>query len=100
MKASEWAKAIGCTAPVVFRNRLSAESYANLFSLCVVVKILTSKILCYSHNAYAKDLLKVFVMNSSILYGKIVSFNIHNLIHLSDDVMRLVVYILVFGVRV
>jgi hypothetical protein len=24
MKASEWAKAIGCTAPVVFRNRLSA----------------------------------------------------------------------------
>jgi hypothetical protein len=55
--------------------------------------------LCYSQNAYAKDLLKVFVMNSSILYGKIVSFNIQNLIHLSHDVMRLVVYILVFGVR-
>lgn len=89
MKATEWAQAIGYTAPVVFRNRLSAESYANLLSLHVAVKILTSKRLCYTHNAYAKDLLKVFVMNSSILYGNaFVSYNIHNLIHLSDDVMR------------
>ena len=31
----------------------------------------------------------MFVLNSSILYGNaFVTFNIHNLIHVSDDVMR------------
>jgi hypothetical protein len=89
MKATEWAQAIGYTAPVVFRNKLSPERYANLLSLHIAIKILTSKRFCYTLNAYAKDLLKVFVLNSSILYGNaFVTYNIHNLIHLSDDVMR------------
>jgi hypothetical protein len=43
----------------------------------------------YTLNAYAKDLLKGFVLNSSIFYGNaFVTFNIHNLIHVSGDVMR------------
>lgn len=89
MKATEWAQAIRFTAPVVIRNRLSDEKYANLLSLHVAIKILTSKRLCYTHNAYAKDLSKVFVLNSSILYGNsFVSYNIHNLTHLSDDLVR------------
>ncbi|KZS04651.1 Uncharacterized protein APZ42_032358 [Daphnia magna] len=89
MKATEWAQAIGYTAPVVFRNRLSPERYANLLSLHVAIKILTSRRLCFIHNGYAKDLLKVFVQNASLLYGDaFVTFNIHNLIQLADDVMR------------
>lgn len=89
MKATEWAQAIGYTAPDVFRNRLSPERYAYLLSLHVAIKILTSRRLCFIHNGYAKDLLKVFVQNASLLYGDaFVTFNIHNLIHLADDVMR------------
>jgi len=62
MKATEWAHVVGYTDPVIFRNRLSAERYANSLYLNTAVKILTSKYFV-THNVYAKKLLKVFVLN-------------------------------------
>lgn len=59
MKATEWAQTMGYTAPVVFRNRFSPKRYENLLTLHVAIKILTPKRLCYIHNGYAKDLLKI-----------------------------------------
>ena len=89
MKATEWAQALGYTALSFLKIDCRPKNYTNLLSLHIAVKILTSKRFCYTHNGYAKDLLKVFVLNSSILYGNaFVKCNINNLIHLSDDVMR------------
>ena len=41
-KATEWCQALKYTNPVVFRNRLSPERYAHLFTLHVANKILSS----------------------------------------------------------
>ena len=87
-KATEWSQALKYTSPVVFRNRLSPERYAHLLTLHVAIKILSSDRFCYRLNSYAKNLLEVFVKNAAILYGKtFITYNIHNLIHLADNVM-------------
>lgn len=87
-KCTEWSQAIRYTGPVVFRNRLSPERYAHLLTLHIAVKILSSERFCVRYNDYAKSLLNVFVQNAALLYGKaFISFNIHNLVHLADDVM-------------
>ena len=88
-KATEWSQALKYTCPVVFRNRLSEERYVHMLSLHVAVKILSSQRFCFRYNSYAKSLLQNFVENCSRLYGKsFISFNIHCLIHLADEVLR------------
>lgn len=88
-KATEWSQAIRYTGLVVFRNKLSKERYDHLVTLHVAIKILSSERFCISLNAYAKSLLRIFVENAVVLYGKcFVTYNIHNLIHVADDVLR------------
>ncbi len=87
-KSTEWSQSLKYTCPVVFRNRLSQERYEHMLTLHVAVKILSSERFCYTFNAYAKDLLQVFVENGARLYGKsFITYNIHNLVHVADDVM-------------
>ena len=55
------------------------------------IKILSSPHLCQDavYNQYAKDLLILFVEQCKTLYGEwFISYNVHCLIHLADDVMR------------
>ena len=59
-----------------------------MLTLHVAVKILSSERFCIQFNAYAKSLLQVFAENASRLYGKtFITYNIHNLVHLAEDVM-------------
>ena len=88
LKSTEWSQALKYTCPVIFRNRLSQERYEHMLTLHVAVKILSSERFCIQFNAYAKSLLQVFVENASRLYGKtFITYNIHNLVHLAEDVM-------------
>lgn len=51
------------------------------------IKILTHKLLSQQFNDYAKQLLFLFVGQCRELYGTdFLSYNVHNLIHLADDV--------------
>lgn len=59
--------------------------------LHTAIKILSSPHLCQKpeNNKYAKDLLILFVEQCRTLYNdSFISYNVHCLIHLADDVMR------------
>lgn len=71
--------------PVVLKNVLNDDVYINFMSLSVAMIILVSP----DHSDlvyYADELLNYFVESFEKLYGsEHVSFNVHGLLHLSDD---------------
>src|SRR5258705_13756330 len=61
--------------------------YKHFLALHVAIRMLASPQLCMELNSYASELLLYFVTHFGKLYGKEnVSYNVHGLIHLSDDV--------------
>jgi len=55
--------------------------------VCFAVRILNDSQLCISFNAYAYSLLVWFASNYGNIYGnEYLSHNIHNVIHLANDV--------------
>ena len=84
-KATEWRTFLLFTGPVIMRNRISADRYNHFLALHVASKILSSKDLCHSLNDYAKSLMKIFVKNATLIYGK--AFITYN-VHLPDDVKK------------
>ena len=65
--------------------------YDHFMLLHTAIKVLSSPHPCYDavYNQYAKDLLILFVEQCKTLYGEwFISYNVHCLIHLADDVMR------------
>jgi len=56
-------------------------------SLSIAIRILASEKFHNKWNSYAKQLLNYFVTNFAKLYGpEHLSYNVHNLTHLSDNV--------------
>jgi len=71
---------------VVIKSILSSICYNHFLCLSVVVRILIDPQLCLSFN-YAHLLLLYFVSNYGNIYDdKYLSYNVHNLIHLTKDV--------------
>ena len=63
--------------------------YKHFLCFHVAIKLLSSEPHCFRNNSFCQRLLKHFVRESPKLYGEhFISFNVHCLIHLSDDVMR------------
>lgn len=63
--------------------------YNNFIVFHVAVRILSSFAYCITHNDYARQLLDLFVRECESIYGTyFLSFNVHNLIHTCDDVLR------------
>nr|CAH0112032.1 unnamed protein product [Daphnia galeata] len=61
--------------------------YMHLCCLGVMLKLLVAQNFCQEFNDYAKQLLVLFVTEARAIYGeKFLSYNVHNLIHLADDV--------------
>lgn len=90
MKATEWRQLRLYTGPVDLVNQITSERYANFFTFFVASKILSCTRFHVQYGQYAKELLRNFVQNGSILYGPtFISYNIHNLIHIADDCNRL-----------
>lgn len=86
-KATELRQFLLYTGPLVLRGVLPEEMYNNFMLLSVAISILANPRLCSALNAFVKRLLVSFVEHFSKLYGpEFVVYNIHGLIHLSDDV--------------
>ena len=94
-KATELRQFLLYTGPAVLKEVFKEEPFKSFFAhfmiLHTAIKILSSPHLCQNpaYNQYAKDLLITFVERSKALYGDwFVTYNVHCLIHLAEDVMR------------
>jgi len=86
-KATEYRQILLYTGPVVFQKILPNELYHHFLTLHVAIRIVCCKNLCEDYLNYAEELLIHYVKSFKILYGEYnVSYNVHNLIHLCDDV--------------
>lgn len=69
------------------KSVLSAVLYNHFLCLSVAIRILIDPQLCVMFNAYANFLLLWFVSHFGNIYGdQYLSYNIHNLFHLANDV--------------
>lgn len=86
-KATEFRQFLLYTGPVALKEKLSKVQFKHFLCLHVAIRILCS-VKCISLNRYAKSLLKYFVKNFKKIYGnEYITFNVHNLLHLCDDVL-------------
>jgi len=73
--------------PVILKSVMSAKYYEHFLTLSVAIRILCHPELCFTLNEYAHSLLIYFVRYYEDLYGRqYMSYNIHNLIHLANEV--------------
>lgn len=88
-KATEFRQFLLYTGPIILQDVLPKPLYDHFLCLHVAIKILVSKKYCIMFNAYSKHLIRHFVKESEKLYGRhFISYNIHGLLHLPDDVLR------------
>lgn len=88
-KATELRTFLLYTGPVVLLGLLTDNAYDNFISLHIAIRILCSPSKCIKFNTYAKNLLLYFVETFASNYDEyLVSHNIHNVIHLPDDVLQ------------
>ncbi|XP_070529838.1 uncharacterized protein [Cardiocondyla obscurior] len=87
-KATELRQFLFYTGIVIMKSILSPLYYNHFLCLSVAIRILIDPQLCVTFNDYAKLLLLHFVSNYGNMYGyEYISYNVHNLIHLADDVL-------------
>jgi hypothetical protein len=87
MKATEHGFVHFCVGPVIFIDILPPRVFNNF--LVFHVAILSYPEFCHTQNDYARDLLKFFLEEAEEIYGsEFLSYNVHSLIHLPDDVLR------------
>lgn len=90
-KAVEFKLLLLYTGPVVLKKVLLPNYYYNFLILHVATYILCSNEFCKNDSmvSYSNNLFKSFIDNSVQIYGPdFVSYNVHNLLHLGDDVLK------------
>lgn len=88
-KATELRLDLLYICPVAYKPYLSNERYSHMMLLHVAIKLLLNKETCKIYTDYAESLLRLYVSTGALLYGaKYVTFNVHNLIHLANDVRK------------
>lgn len=88
-KATEFRQCLLYTGPIVLKNILDHNVYVNFLTL---VRILSTSKLCtdQSYIDYAEKLLSKFVEHYECIYEpEYVTYNIHNLLHLANDIRQL-----------
>lgn len=86
-KGTEFRQFLLYTSPVVLKSVLSSSLYHHFVTLSVAVRIMCCPNLSRKYLNYAQQLLNHFVDSFKIIFGEHkVSHNVHNLIHISDDV--------------
>lgn len=88
-KATEYRQCILYTGPLIFRNIMHDQMYQHFLALTVAMSILLdSRDASRNHYLnYAKELLEYFVKKAPQIYGEtFTTYNIHSLVHISDDV--------------
>ena len=87
LKSTELALFNSYVGPIVLKNILPEREYKNFLVFHVAVKLMSSKKYCHSLNTYIKNLLIFFVNDSCVIYGQeFLSYNVHNLLHLGDQI--------------
>ncbi|XP_070161256.1 uncharacterized protein [Polyergus mexicanus] len=87
-KATEYRLILLYTGPLAFKSILKKNVYIHFLILHVIIRILSSSDL-NEYVTYAQDLVLLFIKRFMKLYGVYnMSHNIHNLIHLIDDVKK------------
>uniref|UniRef100_A0A1Y1KZS3 Transposase domain-containing protein n=1 Tax=Photinus pyralis TaxID=7054 RepID=A0A1Y1KZS3_PHOPY len=88
-KATEFRQILLYTSPLVFAKIVKPEVYKHFLSFHFAIRILVSQNYSSSMLQYASVLLKYFVSNFGSLYGDHnISYNVHGLLHLADDVEK------------
>ena len=89
-KATQFRFVLLYCGPVVLKKVMSRKFYKHFLLLFVAIRILNSNDLMIKFNSYAKKLLRHFFYLLPSLYGKqSQTLNMHNLIHIADDVLNL-----------
>ena len=88
-KATEYRQFLLYLGPVVLKGMLEKSYYTHFLCLSVSITILLNEVYISRHFNYAKSLLQYFVKEFATLYGQEnLSYNVHGLLHLPDDVQR------------
>ncbi len=88
-KATEFRQFLLYTGPVLLKGILNNAIYHNFLLLFLGIHILTNSRLTEDCTEYANALLASFVQHFGELYGKkYISYNVHNVLHLVEDVKR------------
>ena len=90
-KATEYRFFLLYGGMIVLRDVLPKEKYEHFVALSVAIRILLSPKMVKDEAMvkYARELLIWFVKEAQKLYGKrFITYNVHSLLHLADDVMN------------
>lgn len=88
-KATEFRQFLLYTGQLVLRPVVSKHVYEIFLSFTVAMSILLHNVVNFrnAHTGYARELLVHFVKTSELISGEtFVSYNVHSLIHIADDV--------------
>ena len=88
-KATEFRLFLLYTGPVALKDKIAKPLYDNFLLLSVAIHFLANPALYADFCDYAHSLLLLFVEHFSELYGADrVSYNVHGLVHLAEDVKQ------------
>ncbi|OXA45147.1 hypothetical protein Fcan01_20218 [Folsomia candida] len=88
-KATDFLTVLLYTGPVVLKYCVEEKYFNNFLTLSVAVRLLAEEYQTEENISYAESLLVFFVETFKTLYGcENISYNVHGLIHLADDVRR------------
>lgn len=88
-KATEFRQFLLYTGPVVIYGLLGEHLYKHFLLLHSAIRVLISKSPSKQHLTFAELALQKFVFRADNLYGRTFnSYNVHGLLHLTDDVRR------------
>ncbi|KAL1480331.1 hypothetical protein MTO96_034729 [Rhipicephalus appendiculatus] len=86
-KATEYRQFLLYSGPALLQGYLDRKRYEHFLVLHVAITILAHPQLCTELNDYARRLLTFFVHTFIDIYGiENVTYNVHGLVHLADDV--------------
>ena len=88
-KATEYRQFLLYSGIVVLKDHLSKDMYSHFLKLYVAIFCMSSPVLHLEYLAFSKKLLVDFVSEFSHHYGRnMLVYNVHNLVHLGDDVQN------------
>ena len=88
-KATEYRQMLLYTGPLALSGILPTALYDNFMLLSVAIRMFLSPDICHDMCDYGHGLLLLFVEHFGQLYGADkISYNVHGLVHLGDEVKR------------
>ncbi|XP_032457916.1 uncharacterized protein LOC103317700 isoform X1 [Nasonia vitripennis] len=88
-KATEYRQILLYSGPVIFRGLMNPAMYKHFILLSTAIRILANPVVSMESIDFAEKCIKLFVETASDVYGiEFLSYNVHTLLHLPDDVKR------------